>query len=99
MGLINADKLLERITGLVVGWYKNEDGSFGDTYDCTTIVDVIKEAPVVDAEIRVRCEDCVSSGGDRYGELICQNQLCPCYGREVDHAFSCILGERRAEDG
>lgn len=61
-------------------------------------VDTIQKIPAADVEKRVRCEDCVSSGGDRFGELICQNQLCPCYGREVDHAFSCILGERRAED-
>ena len=56
----------------------------------------IDNLPAADVEERVRCEDCVSSGGDRFGELICQNQFCPCYGREVDHAFSCILGERRA---
>ena len=59
----------------------------------------IENAPAADVEKRVRCEDCVSSGGNRFGELICQNQLCPCYGREVDHAFSCILGERRDSDG
>ena len=53
--------------------------------------------PAADVVEVCRCENCVSSGGNRFGELICQNQLCPCCGREVDHAFSCIYGERRAE--
>ena len=61
--------------------------------------DCVKDFPAADVEKRVRCEDCVSSGGDRFGELICQNQICPCYGREVDHAFSCILGEQRESNG
>lgn len=63
----------------------------------TAAREAVVAAPTVDAEIRVRCEKCVSSGGDAFGEMICQNQLCPCYGREVDHAFSCVLGERRAD--
>lgn len=44
----------------------------------------------------VCCKECVSSGRNKDGVLICQNQLCPCYNREVFPKFSCICGESRA---
>ena len=44
-----------------------------------------------------QCKDCVSSGRNRSGVLICQNKLCPCYNREVYPAFSCACGENRAK--
>lgn len=81
----------------IVGKLKNTMINPQTVFINTVLLGLIDEAPTVDAETRVRCEKCVSSGGDAFGEMICQNQLCPCCGREVDHAFSCVLGERRTD--
>lgn len=92
---INRELLMEAVQAMLDLCKKLDFETSRNAYEAMLMM--VKTVPAADVMKVVRCEDCVSSGGNRFGELICQNQLCPCYGREVDHAFSCIYGERRAE--
>lgn len=53
--LIDADVFVEAIKGVEVTWYL--DGNY-ETYDDTTIMDIIEEQPTVEAVPVVHCRDC-----------------------------------------
>lgn len=61
------------------------------------VLATIADEKTVDAVEVVRCKNCVSAAGNDVKGYMCQNQLCPCYCRDVPDDFSCICGERRAK--
>ena len=65
MRLIDADAFVEAIKGVEVSWYL--DGNY-ETYDDSTIMDIIEEQPTVEAVPVVRCKKCEHWGTGVTGE-------------------------------
>lgn len=89
------EKRLIDANAFIAGYCKN-CGNWCDLDDkCCVTVDDLMKAPTVDAVEVVRCKDCISAAGNDVKGYMCQNQLCPCYRRDVPGDFSCTCGERR----
>ena len=50
MRLIDADSLMKALNGVEVEWYMDDHGVIGDTYDTSTVVDIIAAQPTIEAE-------------------------------------------------
>ena len=48
--LIDADALMKALNGVEVEWYMDDHGVIGDTYDTSTVVDIIAAQPTIEAE-------------------------------------------------
>lgn len=84
---IDADALVESLTGVEVAWYL--DGNY-ETYDSTTIMEIIDAQPTFDPVIR--CRDCAVPHNKWTG--------CPkLNGLVPPDNFYCAFGVRRDSDG
>lgn len=91
MRLIDADAFVEAIKGVEVSWYL--DGNY-ETYDDSTIMDIIEEQPTVEAVPVVRCKNCTRWGTGVEGET--EHVKCCEFGRYmVGENGYCVYGELR----
>ena len=87
MRLINADELKE--TFIEAG--QNSGGEWGKNWKLTwkQILDVIDQAPTVDAVAVVRCKDC------KHRTELCGVGWLPCTDMAVNNNWYCADGERK----
>lgn len=76
--------------------YDRKNGNKHFINGIETVLEYAEQLPTVDAEVVVRCKDCIYTR-KLYGRLVCKYGTCSgCILRED---FFCANGERRASDG
>ena len=102
MRLIDAMKTVTNLSGRITPLIKMGENPIR-VYD--EVLQVIADAPTVDATVVVRCKDCNHSKlpsmvTQRYGvpgTLTCHNPKSPCNRRNVNQDGFCPFGERRTD--